>query len=205
MQSKIRRSESSRCSSSQAPELHFAIGQCHRYLRQFEKALFHYRRYLDEVENPDKKEETEHLIRLSEEALQPSTPTRAPPVDIPDPPRATGPAERVQDPGSNRVRTTLLWTGVGLTAALLVTGTISMSVAYSKSERFKDRETPGHELQDLQDSGEALRAAGLTTLILGAVVGTATTVYYFLGRPSKQTAAIAPLPRGGMLVWNGRF
>jgi hypothetical protein len=42
-------------------------------------------------------------------------------------------------------------------------------------------------------------------LILGAVTGAATTVYYFLGKPAEETAAVAPVPGGGVLVVNGSF
>jgi len=187
------------------PELHFHIGQCHRYLKDYDRALFHYRRYLDEVKNPEKKEETEHLIRLSEEALAPaSQKTHTEPVVIP---ARTGPARTPTDEAApGRTRSLLLWTGVGVTAALLLTGTITMSVSHGKSEEFKDLSTPKEDLQDLKDTGESLRTAGLVTFILGAVTGAATTVYFFFGKPAEQgAAAVAPVPGGGVLVVSGSF
>jgi hypothetical protein len=95
----------------------------------------------------------------------------------------------------------VLWSGVGLTAALLIAGITTGQVASNQSAEFRDPATTPSRRRSLDDSAGALSAACIATLAMGAAVGLGTALYYWLGYRTREgpgaAAMAAPLPRGG--------
>lgn len=109
------------------------------------------------------------------------------------------------------------WSGVGLSAALLVTTAITGAMALSKSDEYKDPATPAAELQDLKDSGEALSTTSSVMFAVGMVAAAGTAVLFFFtdwrGAAAERdddaeesiSMGAAPLYGGAMLSVGGRF
>jgi tetratricopeptide (TPR) repeat protein len=205
------------------PGFHFNIGQCYRGLNQHEQAVEHFEKYLASP-NPKHRADAERLVQLSRDALEqqrkdqppeePPVPEEQPPGLAPTPPIAApvAPEPKPEPPpppkrGRRRLKPIYFWTGVGVTAALLLTGTITGGMALSKSSEFNDESTPYGDLQDLKDSGESLRTAANVTfgLSLATAVGTAV-LYFFTDFSGKETAvSAAPTSGGGMVTVGGSF
>ena len=144
--------------------------------------------------------------------IAPSTPSAR---DMPDEP-----------PRPSRRQKILLWSGVGLSAALLIVGGITRGVALSMSSEYSDPSTPVDRQLDLKDSGETLTTFSTLTLALGAAAAVGTGVYYWFGyrvrrapAPSAAPATSAtskvstvttpfdaiPIDGGLQLIWRGTF
>lgn len=118
-----------------------------------------------------------------------ATASAVPATDMPDVPRRPTRRQKI-----------LLWSGVGLSAALLITGSITRGVALSMSSEYSDPNTPVDRQLDLKDSGETLTTVSTLTLALGAAAAVGTGVYYWFGyrvRRPPPTVSVAPLPFGG--------
>jgi hypothetical protein len=217
---------------------HFNMGQCYRALGDHEKAVASFKRYLSESKKtPKHAKEARRLIKLSEAELtrKPAPPPDRPPVKPPDnlvpepaltpPPVAASQPEPSKEPpiveppprsSRRHLRPAYFWTGVGLSAALLLTGTITGAVTIQKGNRYNDPATPYGELQSLRDSGQSLKVTSTVMFALGASAAVATTVLYFFtdfhkepksgeGRRDAPMAGLsaAPLPGGAMLSLTG--
>lgn len=71
-----------------APALLFNIGQCHKNLKRYDRAIFFFEGYLREESNPDRRSLAEDLIAKSKADLQaqrfePQTPVAVPAVPVP--------------------------------------------------------------------------------------------------------------------------
>ncbi len=179
------------------PAFLFNIGQCHRYLGNCTKAEFFFQQFLAQVPRSPHAGTISAII----EQCKPRKQSPAPVVvkRPPPPPR---------DDGGGR-RRVLLWTGVGLSSALLITGAVTGALAYDRSQTFKDPATPQSELRGLEDEGTALATASVITLAVGGAAAVATVLVYLL-QPrvesgSRVTAAPGLLPGGGALLLRGRF
>lgn len=201
------------------PTFHLNIGQCYNNLEQYEKAIHHYRKYLELSKNPRHRQDAENLIELSQKALDDQK-RQAEEVEAmaqevePEPPAPSQPALTPQPQpqekpsGRLRLRPLYFWSGVGLTSAMLLTGTITGALALGKSSEFKDPATPADRLRDLKDSGESLRTASTTTFAIGAVAAIGTAALYFFtdfDSSESDTAALTaiPLSTGGLVVLTG--
>lgn len=196
------------------PGFQLNIGQCYRRLGQCDKAIEHYRRYLDQSRNPKHQADAQGLIDHCERQLAEER------RNVPGPPaagakQAEAPPAPVTAPVSGppaprrRLRPHFFWTGVGVSAALLLTGTITGSLALGKSSRFNDPNTPSGELGDLKSSGESLRTASTVTFALGlvATAGTAALLFFTDFRPKERAASVSasPIPGGGLMLMGGQF
>lgn len=197
---------------------HLNIGQCYRNLDQCDKAIEQYRLYISKSTNAKRKADTEALIKICEEELaKRPAPTAQPapapeskldetPPDLsarkPEPAPAPAPA-----PSRRKLSPIFFWSGVGVTGALLLTGTITGAVALSKSSEFNDPNTPAADLQDLKDSGTALKTTSTVTFVLAGVAAAGTAaLYFFTDFGSREhSVAAAPIEGGGMVVMGGRF
>jgi len=202
------------------PGFLFNIGQCQRHLGKLEEALFSYRIYLQRVPNPPNRAQVQRLIEVTEMELtkrRESDPAAQPvsrPVEVPagdDRPLFEEPATLPVDNSSadqedrpSRVRSAVLWTGAGLSAALLVTGAITAALARNRSNEYNDPDTSVDRRQELKDSGEALGNTAYITLGLGGACAVGTIIYYFLGkRRSRSSVSALPLPGGAGLTIRG--
>lgn len=122
-------------------------------------------------------------------------PDRVPKAEVVRPAPATPPQRRKVPRRVPPARTTthrvLLWSGVALTGALLVTGALTWGLALDKSHQYKDAATPLDRQLDLRDSGRTLAAVSAVTLSLGAAAAIATSLYYGLVY-RKTTTESAP-------------
>lgn len=179
------------------PAFLFNIGQCHRYLGNCTKAEFFFQQFLAQVPRSPHAS----TIRAIVEQCKPQQKKPAP-VVVKKPPRRPPPRD-----GGDRRRRVLLWTGVGVSSALLITGAVTGVLAYDRSQTFKDPATPHSELRGLEDEGTALSTASIVTLAVGGAAAVATVLIFLLHpreAPGAQVTA-APLPGGGALLLQGRF
>lgn len=179
----------------------FNIGQCHHRLGQFDKAIRTFELYLFQEPEADDRSDVEGLITKLREAKRraeqlkqaPATQTSAGAGPPSDDPRG--------DPGA--LHKALLWSGVGLTVALLAAGTVTGQLASDRSESYNDLATPRGDLQGLKDSGETLRTASIATFAAGGAVALGTTLYYLLGyRRAGSSVALSPT-LGGVAISGG--
>jgi tetratricopeptide (TPR) repeat protein len=193
------------------------IGQCYRKMGQCDKAIDHYNRFLGISTNAQLKTDAQRLIEVCREELakKPAPapapepePEEQPPALEPEPkPDPEPKPEPEPEPARKGLSPVIFWSGVGLTGALLLTGTFTGAMALSKSALYRDVDTPYDDLQDLKDSGRALKTTSTVTFVLGGLAAAATTVLYFYTDfgPKERSVAAAPVEGGGLLVVGGRF
>lgn len=185
------------------PAFLFNIGQCHRYLGNCDKAEFFYSQFLAQVPN------SPHAGTISDiiEECKPRKKQPAPPVVKPQwrPEKEIASPPRTDHSGRRKL---LLWTGVGVSSALLITGAVTGALAHDRSQQFKDPATPYAELSGLEDSGKALATTSVVTLAVGGAAAAATVLIYLLYPRQTNTEArvsAVPLTGGGGLSLQGRF
>lgn len=84
----------------------------------------------------------------------------------------------------------ILWSGVGVTASLLVAGIVTGQVASNQSAEYNDPKTTIDRRRSLDASASKLSTASIACFAVGGAVGVATALYYWLGyrRPSERRA-----------------
>jgi tetratricopeptide (TPR) repeat protein len=194
---------------------HLNMGQCFRNLAQYDKAIEQYNLYLQKAKSDKRKDEVNGLIKLCEAELAKQAPPPVEPEPTPAPEET--PPELTKQPApepepkpearSRGLNPLFFWGGVGLTGAMVLTGTITGAVALSKSSDFNDPATPSEDLQDLKDSGSSMKTASTVTFVLAGVAAAGTAaLYFFTDFGSKETSvAAAPIEGGGLVVMGGRF
>jgi hypothetical protein len=201
------------------PQIHLAYGECLQKVGKCARAIEQFEKFLKMVRSRHNREQAKMLIKAckdqldDEAARQQPRPTTVPAEQAPtieQPPdlralAATRPAPRPR-PQRRRLSPVYFWTGVGVTAALLVVGTATGVVALKKSDRFNDLKTPYGELGGLQDTGQALTLTSTITFAVGGAAAVATTVLFFYTRFKRaETVSAAPVPGGAVVVLGGRF
>ena len=182
------------------PAFLFNIGQCHRYLGDCDKAEFFFSQFLAQVPNSPHARTISTII----EECKPRGKKKPLARPLLKPRRPVKP--EVSDRSGRRKL--LLWTGVGVSSALLVTGVVTGVLALDRSQEFKDPATPHAELRGLEDSGKALATTSVVTLALGGTAAAATVLIYLLSPKQAHTEArvsAVPLDGGGGIVVQGRF
>lgn len=117
---------------------------------------------------------------------------------------ATG-AAAVRKEVSNRSRI-LLWSGVGLSTALLITALTTGQLASDQSDEYKDLNTSKDRRIKLRSSGQTLATTSIVTFALTAALGTATGLYAWLGYGRSQPVVSAVASgKGGLLAVGGGF
>ncbi len=199
----------------------FNIAQCHRYLGNCDKATFFYNRYLsltpsspfrDQIAvyikacRPKEPRSTSAPATIPATTSAPSEPPRL--VRNEEPPTTAPVVPRVDAVG--RPSAGWLWTGAALSVALLVTGTVTGAVAYSKNQEYKEPGTLPARQEELKSSGQKLAVASVTTLGLGGAAAIATGLGYLLwyrpaARRAESPATVLLLDGGAGLVLRGSF
>ena len=176
----------------QAPALLFNIAQCHKNLKQFEKAIFFYEGYLREAPGAPNRALVEDLLaesrRLLEQQQRETQNAQPPPAPPPQPPPPQVIVTRVEPPhrSSPLVPVSLVAGG----AAIAITGGVFYYYGQKRGpdEKFVYDDT---------------RILGGTLAVLG-VAATATGAYLLWHRHSSMPLAAAA-PGGGYVGWAGTF
>lgn len=187
----------------------FTIGECQRYLGRSREAIASYRRYLELLPRARNRAVAEQRIQTltrelaTGEGSRPATsmPLEAPPLEpepSPPPPQAEA---------RSRIRPAVLWTGVGLTAALLATGIATGQLAHDRAAEYRDPATSEARRLSLKDSGERFRTTSIATFALAGAAAIATTVHGLLWYRHERArrAALAVVPWGSGLVVAGEL
>lgn len=188
---------------SDRPRLLYNIGQSADRLRMDRTALSAFRRYLELVPDADNVVEVENRIR----ALEPLVVEDAPVVKTPvtTPPVAPTPvqtAQATQSPIRPTIETSngpgvAPWLVVGASGAAVVTGIVLFAVGTQKISTVESAPPmstwSGFERD--AESGPALKDAGLTTMVLGAVGALVGITWILTAEPSQETT-VAVSPNG---------
>jgi tetratricopeptide (TPR) repeat protein len=210
------------------PALLFNIGQCHRLLKNYERAVFFFRGYLrDKPDAPNrtvvdglvaesqrlleeeqaqaKKEADEREARqLAEEQSRAEDEARArQPVATLPPPQPKSPVIRIAGLALAGAGVVAIGTGV-------VFGLKSKAAANDIDQVSAQMGTWTPADQSLYSSGQHEATAATVLYVAGGLAVAAGGVLAFLGWPRKSldsapTAAFAPGPSGGTLIVRGRF
>jgi tetratricopeptide (TPR) repeat protein len=187
------------------PAFLFNIAQCYRMLKRYERALFHYQQYL--VRRPDapNRADVQQLVasckaELSKKSVAPPVAGRLRQERVVHSAKADSPSLR------DRL---LLWGGVGLASAMVVTSAITGGIASKKRAEF-DRAATAEERDALRSSGQPLANAHYATLAIGASLGVGTVLYYLiyyrnLGIPSDGRVSAGFHGDGASIMLQGRF
>jgi tetratricopeptide (TPR) repeat protein len=183
------------------------IGQCQRHMGRYRKALFSYKVYLERLPNAPNRPQVERLIervkrqQATAEAPRPRQPVPAAPPERPlfEVSDVGAPGSEQPDDGEGGRSAVLLWSGVGLTAALLTTGVVTGQLASDRAAEYRDPGTSVPDRHELKDSVAALSTTSAVTFSLAGVAAVGTALYYLMtaGQESAVSAAVAPLPGGG--------
>lgn len=205
------------------PAFLFNIGQCLRKLGRCHQALFYYKQYLIKQPDAPNRADVERLIELCEVATdrqpgaastRPAREQRRPlpaatsqPTPAMQPPAGAGAADRADGGSQSARRRIVLWSGVGLSSALLLTSAITGAIALSMSNEYKDPATTRPRQDELRESGTSLRTAHYLTLGLGGAAAAATALYYWRSASRGERASVAAVPcrDGGQFVISGAF
>lgn len=190
----------------------FNIAQCHKNLRDYEKAIFFYEGYLRDAPRANNRALVEDLIREAKLALneQTATPPESPPVSAPvSEPRSVAPASPAASdrpttsssvlaptpaPATSDVRRSRWVPGImvaGGTAVLAGGG-----VLYYYGQKGGPDEM--YIYDDTRWVGGAMVALGGAALVAGAVL-------WVRSSPSSGAPVASIAPGGGYVAWTGRF
>lgn len=182
---------------SPAPALLFNIGQCQRFLGEYERAEFSYRLYLEREPSPPHRAEVERLITEMQHARaaerRRTSPQRA---RAGAPPRHAASAER---PGPARTggrwHPAWLWTTGGVAVAGLIASTLTGVLTAEHSREYNDPVTSIERRRELKSSGEALNVAFLVSLGLSLASGATAAALAIWGRPASSSSPhVSPAP-----------
>jgi tetratricopeptide (TPR) repeat protein len=208
------------------PALLFDIGQCHRLLGHYERAVFFFQGYLRGLPDATNRPLVEQLMADSHQKLDaqraaaarpdatapgPATPATGDvaPTQIPTTPASSSPGEPTQRPFPVLFVAGLATAGVGavLMGAGVYAGLHSQSLANDVSQVSAQHGTWTAQDQSNYDSGKSSASAANVLYVTGAVALAAGGVLTWLGWPRSQavTAAIAPSPAGASVALVARF
>lgn len=209
----------------QLPAFLFNIGQCHRYLRNYKKAIFFYQRFVTRQPDSPYRAAAEGFIEQcramlkkkppaaprpaaagpADEAPRPAPPSTIetrPPQAISQTPPSTGEERADSERTSGWV-----WTGLAAGGALIIGGVVTGIVANSKNQQYRESDTSPEKRDELKAAGKPLGILSVVMLGVGGVTGAISGIGYWYGARSRSatTVSIAPLEAGGILVLEGDF
>ena len=100
---------------------------------------------------------------------------------------------------AQRKRNILLWSGVGLTAALVIAGTVTGQLASDMSDEYRALNTLPQRRMDLDGSASALSTSSIVLYSTGAALAVGTALYYWFGyrEARKVVVSAGPIPDHG--------
>jgi tetratricopeptide (TPR) repeat protein len=191
----------------------YNIAQAYREAKDYERAAFFYRSYLNETQNPEDRKVIEQRITEMEELLEMERDREGPAPGDPEPtqpepppvvaPIAAPPAADTGEPAAG---------GRGLKVAGIVTGgagvvLIATGVAFGVSSRSDQDDVQAaidsgtawtQELQDKEDSGRSKAAIANVTLGIGIAAAIGGGVLYYLGVRRDDVEVTPTGPTGGV-------
>lgn len=190
------------------PAFLYNAGQVYRLAGDHDRAVEHYRRYLElEPDGEGSADARAFLAELERDEPSPSTsPSTSP---SPSTTTSTLTATSEGDGGGSSMRVTALVSlGVGVIALGAAAGfAYKASAAEGDLSEHEGEWTPAEA--DLYQSGEDADRYAMISLGVGAVALVAGGVFYYLGRRADARAmpqaAIAPTASGAVLVWSAGF
>jgi tetratricopeptide (TPR) repeat protein len=209
----------------------FNIGQCHRLLGHYEKALFFYHGYLREQPDAPNRALAERHIEESQRALDaqrsaqeaesqrraahdaesvPAEASSAPapaPVATPVGPSREAPEVVRSSPTLRIAGLATAGAGVVMLGTGVAFGLHASSVSNELQRLSSLHGTWSAQYQSDYDSGKSAATAATVFYILGATALAGGAVLTWLGWPKAHavTTAFAPLPGGGSVAVAGRF
>jgi tetratricopeptide (TPR) repeat protein len=215
------------------PALLFDIGQCHRLLGHFERAIFFYQGYLRGTPEAPNRALVEKFIAESQQQLDAqhaAGPAPLPPASTPAPPSTsastpTSPSPPDQPPPSSPDSTAPAsapangWTplriaglatagvGVVLLGAAIVEGLQASSDSNQVAQISSQHGTWSPQAQSEYDSGKSAASTANVLTATGLIVlaGGAVMTWYLWPKAPSTTAAVAPLPGGASMSLVTRF
>jgi tetratricopeptide (TPR) repeat protein len=183
------------------------IGQCQRHMGKYKEALFSYEVYLERAPNAPNREQVERLIERVKRQQAAAKASRPPPYEPSQQPErplfevsdVDASASKQPEEGEGGRSSVLLWSGVGLTAALLTTGVVTGQLASDRAAEYRDPGTSVPDRHELKDTVTALSTTSVITFSLAGVAAVGTALYYWMGSGQEPavSAAVSPLPGGG--------
>lgn len=182
------------------PVIQFSIAGTYRRQDDDDKALEHYRRFLEECSGEVCRVENKQQVAIAEETIKELEAKKAPPpkpVDVPE----QGPVDVEPSPDPGR---TWRWVGIGVgaagLAALGVAGVEQLRASGVESEIEDELAANGNmwtqALADREDDGKAMELRARILAVTGVVAaGAGVGIYYYghlLGLES-ESVAVTPL------------
>jgi tetratricopeptide (TPR) repeat protein len=197
-----------------APAFIYNAGQVYRLGGEKEKAIEHYKKYLELEPNGEGAEDARQFIAelgaaIEAEQNQRSSAAPEPPV-AGGPPAAPPPRDSEERPGRGLMLAGLVSGGIGVAA--LVAGAVfaaKASSAESDLDGYRGTWTPDQE--DRYAAGESAERNMKVSVAVGAVALAAGGTMFFLGRRQAQRAREAPSiggavdARSALLLFSGSF
>ncbi len=216
------------------PALLFDIGQCHRLLGHFERAIFFYQGYLRGKPDAANRALVEQFILDSQKQLDaehaaaaaaPSAPAPVAPAPapadapLPAPPSSPSQADVSVSPATADASSPTAWSplriaglatagaGVILIGAAIAEGLASSSLSNQVSQLSSQHGTWSPQAQSEYDAGKSDATAANVLYVTGALVLAGGAVMTWLGWPKapSTTAAVAPVPGGASMSLVTRF
>ncbi len=217
------------------PALLFDIGQCHRQLGHYERAIFFYQGYLRGLPQAPNRALVEKFIADSQQQLDAqraagtaappaadsTSPVRPAPAPSPAPESAGAPTTSASDaagappPAEPHKASSVMQiaglatagTGVVLLGIAIAEGLQAQSLQNQVSQVSSQRGSWSSQAQSDYDSGKSAATVASVLYVSGAVVLAAGAVITWFGWPKSQstTAAVAPLPGGASFALVSAF
>ena len=184
------------------PALLFNIGQCHRNLKEYGKAIFFFEGYLRDAPAATNRKLVEELIREAQAEIdkappvtvsEPAAPAEPPPSPrSPDPPASVGHPHMPVPPDQPAPHARVV-------PSLLVGGGIAAVAGGGVFYYYGQKRGP----QDMFIYDDTRWLGGAMVVLGGAAIVTGTLLWVRHRPAAHAVAAIAP--GGGYLGWAGRF
>jgi tetratricopeptide (TPR) repeat protein len=215
------------------PALLFDVGQCHRMLKNYERAIFFFQEYLREKAGASNRPVVEQLLddskrqlqeqRSAEAASKASTeaerhaaePQPPPPPEVPAPspasvPQAVETTPRADHPGIRVAGLATTGVGLVLVGAATYFGLRASSLSNEISQVSSGHGTWSPQDQSDYDAGKSDARWATILYVAGGVTLAAGGVLTYLGWPRKGgeghvTATVVPAPSGASVTVVGRF
>lgn len=178
----------------------FNIGQCHKNLREYAKAIFFFEGYLRDAPRAPNRTLVEDLVREAKAELDKTLPEPAPPANPPEPAVVDPPViEPTQGPVSPTPRVTADHPGRSrLVPGVMLAGGATVLAAGGVLYYYGQKDGPDemYVYDDTRLLGGIMMAVGGAALVTGAIL-------WFRTPAGAPVAAITP--EGGFVAWAGSF
>jgi tetratricopeptide (TPR) repeat protein len=200
-----------------SPGFLFNIGQCHKMLKNHERAVFFFEGYLRDRPNAPNRAMVEELIEESRRAQANQKPEARPEPPPEEPPRVPPPVVATPErpptpPNDNSGRNTLRIAGIAtaavglvLTGAGVYFGLRSQSARDDVEQLAARRGNWDDAAQETYDRGRSSATAATVLFISGGAALATGGVLSYLGWRRPANAAVVASPQGASATMSWRF